>query len=480
MDPRQNLTNLTCKVNRLAYKLIPVEYVPTSPTGTLVVNSELYVSNNINVENCLNFVNNDNICIGIGTGTQPFGPYYPPTPYFQRSVEGPSDSWRNRALPETGTPEWEAFRAERRAHRSAAPRTDPDNNYSNITIGHDSVPTASQDLFNIAIGYEAVNGGGTGDTGSTGYFYPGQGFGNVAVGAGSAYEGQEYANLAIGIAAGYYGQGGLNTAVGPGAAYGSQYEYNVAVGVDAAYDGQNDSNVAIGYDAAYYGQDTNNIAIGTDAGFNGQTTEAIAIGTNAAASGTQQTYQSIAIGSNAGAGTSMPAYSVAIGPSANVIGGSMGYNGVAIGSSASSQRGAIVLTSNNSGLAGTTGTLYVNPLSQTTRTTNTYLMNYNTSTSQVGYKYQLDTGLDQTNDDVGVTTFSTPFATIPNVTASLLYSGIYNYFFGVTITGISTTGFSWRKFFITGTGGPDPAYINNATSEYISWIAVGITTAPPT
>lgn len=478
MDPRQNLTNLTCKVNRLAYKLIPVEYVPTSPTGTLVVNSELYVSNNINVENCLNFVNNDNICIGIGTGTQPFGPYYPPTPYFQRHVEGPSDSWRNRALPETGTPEWEAFRAERRALRStAAPRTDPDNNYSNITIGHDSVPTASQDLFNIAIGYEAVNGGGTGDTGSTGYFYPGQGEANVAIGVQSAYEGQFVGNVAVGAIAGFSGQGLLNTAVGPGAAYYGQGSFNVAVGMDAAFDGQTESNIAIGYEAGFYNQDTNNIAIGNDAGFNGQTTEAIAIGTNAAASGAPQTYRSIAIGSSAGAAALMPQNSVALGPVANVLGGgSPSYNGVAIGSGASSQRGAIVLTSNNSGLAGTTGTLYVNPLVETTRTTNTYLMNYNTSTSQVGYRYQLDTGLDSTNASSGTTTFSTPFATIPNVTASLINSGV-NWFYGVTINSITTNGFSWTKYVIT--GAPGTAFINNTSPQPISWIAVGITTAPP-
>lgn len=515
MQSSPNCTSLTCTVAQLAQTLRHVSNEHTVPVETLVVDSNLAVTNCIEMD--------QNVCIGIVgyTGIEP---------YSLPRLNTRGTSWTHeRQWPNSGRtgPSWPIDSETALLHHSlmlnAGPTgftgSFPYQNVNNIQIGNSNA-NAGQNIRNIAIGDEAV--GGTEETGLTG-LAPGQNEYNIAIGYRSAFAGQDHGNIAIGNDAASFGgqvfeniaigdqaaqagQGYYNVAIGDDVVEGGQIDANVAIGTDAATNGQNNSNVAVGSSAAYF-QDENNVAIGVYCGYeqiygnvaigyeaanNGQNEDNIAIGDNAAywgqsvgaiaigagaAAGNGEGYQSdysIAVGYSAGAAVStVPEYSVRLGYQANVLSNyvpdGIQNTGVAIGTNASSSNGALVLNTDIDGLSGASPGLFIKPVRQFAPVSSHYVVNYDSSTNEICYKTQMISGVSGGGGPSGngTVTFGITFASPPSVVATVINPGDTAGTFSVTIYNITTTSFNFYTRYVPTEGG------SRAAGEGFNWIAMG-------
>ena len=257
---------------------------------------------------------------------------------------------------------------------------------SSVAIGP-SAGFSGQGAYSVAIGPGA---GFRGQGESSVAIGPVAGFSgqqqlSVAIGPRAGNIGQGEASVAIGSRAGFRGQGQSSVAIGPSAGFSGQQQLSVAIGPSAGFIGQQQLSVAIGSNAGNIGQGEASVAIGPSAGFSGQGQQSVAIGLSAGFSGQQQF--SVAIGSNAG-NIGQGQSSVAIGPSAGNIG--QGLSSVAIGPGAGNinqPANTIILnaqaTNQLNGVAGQTGSFYVNPVRNSG--TGPSGLFYNSATSEVTY-----------------------------------------------------------------------------------------------
>jgi hypothetical protein len=193
-------------------------------------------------------------------------------------------------------------------------------------------------------GYTGLTGV-TGATGATGFTGP---TGSAEFPAAADYGTYLYYNGTS------FTAGTQNISIGSLAGSVTQGYQSVALGSAAGQTNQGSSSVAIGYSAGGSNQGDVSVAIGTNAGLNNQRPSAIAIGYSAGQ--TNQGTGSIAIGTSAGLG-------VANAQPANTI---------------------ILNASNNelNGVAGQTGSFYVNPVRQNPTDNPLY---YNPATSEITY-----------------------------------------------------------------------------------------------
>jgi hypothetical protein len=187
--------------------------------------------------------------------------------------------------------------------------------------------------------------------------------------------------VAIGLSAGQNTQSTSAIAIGHSAGSNSQGENAVAIGISAAQTNQGASAIAIGDFTANRFQGRFAIAIGYQTAYNVQASGAIAIG-NAAGQDSQGT-NTIAIGGSAGQNT-QGSGAIAIGNSAGQTG--QGVNSIAIGNAAGQTNqaaNAIVLNASGSAVTGATANAtYIAPLRNITQT---QMLGYDTTTSEITY-----------------------------------------------------------------------------------------------
>jgi hypothetical protein len=162
----------------------------------------------------------------------------------------------------------------------------------------------------------------------------GQGTNAVALGSNAGQNAQSSGAIAIGIQAGQTGQGNNAIAVGALAGQMVQSSGGIAIGFHAGQTGQGPNAIAIGTQAGQNSQNSGSIGIGFQAGQNSQQPGAVAIGTQAG-----QTFQglnTVAIGTQAGQ-TGQGATSVAIGNQAGQ--NQQGFGSVAIGEAGTNEQG---------------------------------------------------------------------------------------------------------------------------------------------
>jgi hypothetical protein len=240
----------------------------------------------------------------------------------------------------------------------------------------------------------------------------GQNISSVSIGTRAGQSGQYANSIAIGVHAAQFNQENGAVSVGELAGQLVQNSYAVAIGSESGRSGQFEYAIAIGSLAGTSAQGSASVAIGQQTGQVRQSNLAVAIGYYAAQAG--QGSSAISIGSSAGS-TSQGSFSIAIG---------------AFAGQTSQASNSIILNASGVALDTTVAnTFVVNPV-RFVPATQSNIMVYNTSTSEIAYSGWLQ----NTNKDLVIGS--------SNVVVRNVIGGVLGYSNNISAASISaSTGF---------------------------------------